>query len=340
METRSKVTITLRPNIKWADGYAVTVDDVMYSLTQVAHDLVNNGWPPPWSLPTTMQVQGARALDPYNVEILFRVKSNLAESWALGGFYIIPRHVWQPIIASGDPTVFAPDPNVIGSGPWRYVSMTPGASLLMVANKPGSTVTTDRPGATAITSPGVFNYYPVDIQAYEHSYLSRFLPSSDLSFRVKLNNMWWGHPLTVNKTVTITVPVWAPIVSATNGIILAPGVPHEETFSVDNAHAGKIRINVTIVYQTAPFVGLTRTVIVDQWITIPEDIGGATLAGSNPPYPVPDFKCDGKDIARAATAIFTRPGQLRWNPTADINGDYKIDIKDIARLAKKNGWHA
>ena len=351
---KSKVKITLRPDIKWADGVALTVDDVIYSLTRVSYDLVWGGYPPPWSWPTTMQVQSAYAIDPYNVEILFGVQSFLAESWTLGGFYIIPKHIWQPIIASGDPTAFAPDPNLIGSGPWRYVSMTSGVSLLIVANKPGSVVTTDRAGAVPITSPGAFNYYPVDIQAYETTYLAKrafpyagwfswipYPPIVDtLEFKVRLHNMWWGYPLTVDKTVTITVPGQAPIVNTTNGLILAPGVPHVETFPVNNALAGKIQINVTIVYQTAPFVGLTRTVIMNYWITMEGDIAGAVLEGSSPPYPVPDLKQDGKDIAAASRAFGTRPGQLRWSPIADIYHDYKIDGKDIAGLAKRFGWHA
>jgi ABC-type transport system substrate-binding protein len=349
---KSKVRITLRPDIRWADGYPVTVDDVIYSLTEVGHRLVDLGYPPPWSWPTTMQVRGAYAIDPYNIEILFKVKSFLAQSWALGGFYIIPKHVWQRIVEIGNPTDFAPDPDVIGSGPWRYVSMTTGASLLMVANKPGSVVTTDLPGAEAVTSPGVFNYYPVDTQAYEKSYLVKFPPDSDLEFHVKLNNLWTGTllitPLTVDKYVTIK-RVYPPgplngtidqIITSTLGIVLAPNTPHEELFDVDNAYAGKIHINVTIVYQTAPFVGLTRTVIEDPWITIPEDIAGAILPGSNPPYPVPDFKVDGRDIAVASKAFGTRPGDPRWSPIADITGDYKIDGKDLARIAKRFGWHA
>ena len=341
--TKSKVKVTLRPNVQWADGYPVTVDDVIYSLTQVAHDLVNAGYPPPWSWPTTEQVQSAYALDPYNIEILFGVQSFLAESWALGGFYIIPKHIWQPIVASGDPTQFAADPNVIGSGPWRYVNMYTGVSLLMVANRPGSVVTTDRLGAVPITSPGVFSGNPVDIQIYEKSYSAKFLPDPGnvtmLNYTVSLHNMWWGHPLTVNKTVTITVPGGPTQVTTWNGIVLTPSEPHKEYFVVPKVNAGKQTISVTITYMKGA-TKVTQTVTLDPWITLPEDIGGNVLAGSKPPYPVPDFKVDGKDIAVASKAFGTKPGQLRWSPIADITGDYKIDGKDIARLAKKFGWHA
>ena len=341
---KSKVKITLRPDVYFSDGQPLTVDDVVYSLTQVAHDLVNAGYPPPWSWPTTEQVHSARVIDPYNVEILFGVKSFLAQSWALGGFYIIPKHIWKPIVDYGDPTQFAADPNVIGTGPRRYVSMTTGESLLMVANRPGSTVTTDRPGAVPIMSPGVFSYYPVDIQAYETSYLAKFLPGADLTFKVKLTNMWTGIPLTVDKYVTIErINPAGPlngtlnqITSSTLGLVLAPSVPHEELFSVDNALAGKIQINVTIVYQTTPFVGLTASVIVDPWITLKEDISGSSIG--TPPYPVPDGKVDGKDLAVVAKAFGTKPGYERWSPIGDVTGDYKIDGKDFARIARYFGW--
>ena len=90
----------------------------------------------------------------------------------------------------------------------------------------------------------------------------------------------------------------------------------------------------------APSVGLARTVIVDQWITLEGDICGAFLAGSNPAYIIPDFKVDGRDLAILAKAFGTSPLLPRWNPLGDIDGDYKIDGKDMARVAKKFGWHA
>jgi ABC-type transport system substrate-binding protein len=334
---KSKVKITLRPNVKWADGYAVTVDDVMYSLTQVAHDLVNAGYPPPWSWPTTENVQSAYGIDPYNVEILFAVKSFLAQSWALGGFYIIPKHIWKPIINSGDPTGFAADPNVIGSGPWRYVSMTTGTSLLMVANRPGSTVTTDRLGAIAITSPGVFSGEPVDVQIYEQSYLAEFLPDpvNDLTYVVKLHNMWWGHPLTVDKTVTITTPDGTTVYTTT-GLVLTPSTPDIETFTVDRTKAGKHTVTVTVTYMKGT-IPVTTTVTLDPWITIPEDIGGSVMG--TPGFPIPDFRVDQWDLLAYKAAVLTTPGDLRWNPWADVTGDYKIDGKDGTRIATKYGWN-
>jgi LEA14-like dessication related protein len=52
-----------------------------------------------------------------------------------------------------------------------------------------------------------------------------------------------------------------------------------------------------------------------------------------------DFKVDGKDVAVVAKAYNTKPGDLLWNPNADINGDDKVDGKDIAIVAKYYNTH-
>jgi hypothetical protein len=33
-----------------------------------------------------------------------------------------------------------------------------------------------------------------------------------------------------------------------------------------------------------------------------------------------------------------RKGEARWSPVANVTADYKIDIRDIAAIAKKSGW--
>jgi parallel beta-helix repeat protein len=48
-----------------------------------------------------------------------------------------------------------------------------------------------------------------------------------------------------------------------------------------------------------------------------------------------DFKVDGKDVAVVAKAYNTKPGDLLWNP----NGDDKVDGKDIAIVAKYYNTH-
>lgn len=50
-----------------------------------------------------------------------------------------------------------------------------------------------------------------------------------------------------------------------------------------------------------------------------------------------DGKVDIRDIALAASAFGSYPSYSRWNPDADINENGKIDLKDIASIAKNFG---
>lgn len=51
----------------------------------------------------------------------------------------------------------------------------------------------------------------------------------------------------------------------------------------------------------------------------------------------PDGKCDIRDIARAAQAYGSYPGDPNWDPVADVNDDGKVDIKDVAIVARDYG---
>lgn len=53
----------------------------------------------------------------------------------------------------------------------------------------------------------------------------------------------------------------------------------------------------------------------------------------------PDGKIDMKDIAIVAKAFGTFPGEPNWKPEADLNSDNKVDMKDIAIVAKLFGMH-
>jgi hypothetical protein len=55
----------------------------------------------------------------------------------------------------------------------------------------------------------------------------------------------------------------------------------------------------------------------------------------------PDLNSDGKvnilDIATVAKAIGSYPGHLMWNPIADVNNDNTVNILDVALVAKNLG---
>ncbi|MCK4482619.1 hypothetical protein KAU55_05295, partial [Candidatus Bathyarchaeota archaeon] len=50
-----------------------------------------------------------------------------------------------------------------------------------------------------------------------------------------------------------------------------------------------------------------------------------------------DDKVDIKDVATVSTAFGSYPGHERWNPEADLNRDDQVDIRDIAMVASNFG---
>jgi len=162
-ETCSNYTFTLRREAYWADGQPITIDDIIYTFLQIDDDLAARGLAPPWWISNVMDIVNIEVVDEYTFIVYMGVKSIYALGWC-GGNRILPKHIWEPIILTGDPTTFAPDSNMIGSGPWRLDEYVPNSHVLLVANKPGSTVDTgisDPNGnSVPITSPyGFFRYY-------------------------------------------------------------------------------------------------------------------------------------------------------------------------------------
>jgi ABC-type transport system substrate-binding protein len=207
--TKSKVQVTLRDDIFWSDGTPVTIADVIFSLVESTPLLVEKGNTPPWWWPTAELVKSMSIIDGYTVEILYDVGSFFALGWTLGGFYIVPKHIWEPLIRSGAPmNAFAPDPNFICTGPFRYLKLTQTSSLVMVANTPGSTVKTDRPGSTSITSPGCFIYDPILVDVHtkappELEYMHKFPYGTEVSMGAYVtNNM--NAPLLMYTNITVT----------------------------------------------------------------------------------------------------------------------------------------
>jgi hypothetical protein len=50
-----------------------------------------------------------------------------------------------------------------------------------------------------------------------------------------------------------------------------------------------------------------------------------------------DGKVDGKDIILVAKAFGSYPGHPRWNSAADLNGDGIVDALDVVIVAKNFG---
>jgi len=50
-----------------------------------------------------------------------------------------------------------------------------------------------------------------------------------------------------------------------------------------------------------------------------------------------DGKVDIKDVLAVAKCFGTTPSDPRWNPACDLNGDGKVDIKDVTIVAAHFG---
>jgi ABC-type transport system substrate-binding protein len=361
---KSKVTVTLRPDIYWSDGKPITIADVVFSMVESTPLLIQYGNSPPWWWPTAELVKSLTIIDAYTVEILYDVQSFFALDWTLGGFYIVPEHIWKPLITSGTPmNAFAPDPNFINSGPFRYLQFTPQSSLVVVANTAGRTITTDRQYAVPITSTyGYHNYCPVYVDVHADDCKARFnLPSLNqdwmlVNLTVTLLNKWLNSSgyftnLNVNKNVTLDGTLLVQDVP----VVLTPGVPDVEVFNGQNLTVGLHNVTATAIItgpayidpiHLNPWIGQVISVTLRLYITIKEDIAGSTFYDDigDPAYPykselpTPDFQVDMHDYARASYAFGAYPGHPRWDSVCDVNNNYQVTGTDLALIWNKYGW--
>lgn len=173
----TKVVFTLRDDLHWTDNYPITTADVYFTLVELTRILRSRGYANPWWYSAVKSILSFSILDPLNFEVLINVKSIWAFGLTGAGVRILPEHIWRPIVESGDPTAIAPDPNMINSGPWRFRDYEYAGYVDLVANKPGRTVQTDRPGSVPITSTyGYFRWYPKYVDIHADGYRSKIIP--------------------------------------------------------------------------------------------------------------------------------------------------------------------
>jgi hypothetical protein len=93
-----------------------------------------------------------------------------------------------------DPTTFAPDPNLIGTGAWRLDEYSSGNYILLQANRPGSVVntgiTTD-PNANSVpitSTKGFFRLKPKYVDIHADNYAAKILCTDSIP---PCNNQKW-----------------------------------------------------------------------------------------------------------------------------------------------------
>jgi len=107
--------------------------------------------------------------------------------------------------------------------------------------------------------------------------------------------------------------------------VCVPKALLNDTFAVlANGTALPYNISSGAVYQCLQFNLGFNILDINVLTTIIGDLNG-------------DRKVEMKDIAIAARAFGSVPGDSRWDPRADLNRDVKVDMKDITIIAKSFG---
>jgi hypothetical protein len=78
-----------------------------------------------------------------------------------------------------------------------------------------------------------------------------------------------------------------------------------------------------------------------------DGVGVELAPGNTQSYFVPwvpgdvnnDNRVDSSDSSIVSAAFGSRPGSPNWNPLADLNGDLKVNMYDIAMVSKNIGYH-
>lgn len=132
--TKTMVTYYLNDSVYWQDGTQLTGEDVKFSLITIRDTLAARGLPDPWWISNVAEIKEVNLYDGgFTVEVKFDVKSYACEGMA-GGNIILPKHIWEDIVTSGDPTLFQPEPTLMGSGPYMFVEYTPYSHILLEKN--------------------------------------------------------------------------------------------------------------------------------------------------------------------------------------------------------------
>jgi len=108
-EGGSRVTVRLRPGVRWHDGRPLTAEDVAFTFRFVAER------PHPRFTTQVTDIESVRAIDPLTVVFDLRRPSLGFDDQPLADVPILPRHLWEPLPADQ----IAPSGLPVGSGPYR-----------------------------------------------------------------------------------------------------------------------------------------------------------------------------------------------------------------------------
>jgi ABC-type transport system substrate-binding protein len=355
-ENKTTLTITLRPDVYWQDGHPFTIADVYYTLVEISKDLLAKGLPPPWWYPTVQYMRSAEIIDDYNIQIPLDVNSAWAVDWIIGNV-IIPKHIWKPIVDAStlaNPIVLGdtPDPNVIGTGPFKWFGGTGFAVDDVVVFAANTAGVQDHFHNT--TSPGYYLLEPVWADIGTPNNLVKVIVNpGDTSVTVPatltLRNLWTDGSLLVNKYVYFGRNL--ALVNGGDPSTLVPGFPVDRTLAPITPYpmgtSDVETVNLTLTKKQCPYyLKLAIHIKGPANITYTEPWNGTTVTYTIPnPWlstwvnvTVPIFMTIKQDIG--GTTLYdvlgytSYPAYLKNEAPAP---DQKVDIKDIALAAKAFG---
>lgn len=295
----TKFTFHLQNGVYWHDGTPFTSEDVKFSIDYL---LNYKSWsipppPAPSEYYLVSDVKSVDAPDPNTVIIYMDVQSY----WTLyniGSLLIIPKHIWKSI-PTQDALGTMPDPNLIGTGPFKLVEHMPNDHILMEANA------------------NYFKYCPIQISINTSS--RKVQSAASVGFNLTVINCFSE----VNTTITFSVYFDETLVENRTLTLLPFAQTELGTYSTGPLTTGLHEIRVE--HTSDSWLNRTCLQRVSIVVSISEDVND-------------DFKVDGKDISMIAKAFGSQLGHERWDSRVDINKDQKVDGKDIGKVARKFGW--
>jgi hypothetical protein len=327
--TKAAITVTMKPDAMWNDGQPASIDDFIYTLAVMPNELVAKGCSPAWWQATLDQIAGYYKLDTYSATILMRTNSFLALTWVVGNV-ILPKHWWQPYIAANDASTIMGDiapGNLVGTGPFLYTSLVPGATATLVRNPTYYLRYPDDVTMTYVATDGSVQISPNRIRGT----LGGFGVGT-FTYTVTMKNE--QKFFTESYTLAITYQYVGP--GAPGPVTPVPGVISPQSIiaggtAVQNfamsLPKGEYEFVVTKVITSPTWEEFFNPIIRKERVkvTVAGDLNG-------------DWIVDIFDIAPIAIAFGTSRGQPGYNQNADLNHDGVIDIFDIVQVALVFGW--
>ena len=129
----TKLVFELNDNIYWHDGVKLTSEDVNFTIEYIKSfwDALMWGHSLPDFYYNVASVDHVETPDPYTV-IVYMNSPGIWSLYDVGEVPILPRHIWENIT---EPWGFQPDPQLVGSGPFKFSEYVNGSHVLLIANR-------------------------------------------------------------------------------------------------------------------------------------------------------------------------------------------------------------